>query len=105
MSSTFGPRAEKFRAEILQPSRQFAGHIRRGDEKIRAAGFLSRLPEANLRKFPQIPRQRPRIGGDDGDARIWNFILPRQFLQPRRQPQQILAGVRVGVGIFFIRRN
>ena len=51
-------------------SASLSGHIRRGDEKIRRAGFLSGLPEADLRKFPQIPRQRPRIGGDDGDARI-----------------------------------
>ena len=28
ISSTFGPHAEKFRAEIFQPFRQLAGHIR-----------------------------------------------------------------------------
>ena len=62
--------AEKIRIENWSTGRSFSRRFRRGDVEIRRPGFLPRLPESHLRKFAQIPRQRPRIRGHHGDARL-----------------------------------
>src|SRR5579859_569272 len=97
-------KSEEIRTKIPQSVCVLFRSLGGSDIEIRFPHLLTGLPETDLGKVPQIPRQRPGVGSDHGYPRRLYCIPACELLNLRRQPEQVLRGVSVGVRIGFVGR-